>query len=111
MTTKDISPIRLSRATGWKDEGRRDQRISTPVPDGVLRLPVKHAQHPVVTGKIGEIPCYGSVGLPQGVSAIDQRYIVKLGTSNPFGLHDSEQTGVVQITLRLRRQAPKLFRL
>src|SRR5438132_5718341 len=99
VTTKDISPIRFSRATGWKDEGRRDQRISIPVPDGVLRLPGKHAQHPVMAGKIREIPRHGSVRLPQRVGAIDQSDIVKLGTSNPFGLHESEQTGVVQITL------------
>jgi hypothetical protein len=61
------------------------------LPDGVLRLPVKHAQHPVMAGKIGEIPRHGSIRLPQRVGAIDQSDIVKLGTSNAFGLHDSEQ--------------------
>ena len=111
MTTQDVSAIRLSGATGWKDEGRRDQRIGIPAPDGVLRLPIKHAQHPVMAGKIGEIPRHGSVRLPQRVGAIDQSDIVKLGTSNAFGLHDSEQTSVMQIALGLRRQAPKLFRL
>ena len=71
MTTQDISSIRLSGAAGWKDEGRRDQRIGIPAPDDVLRLPVKHAQHPVMAGKIGEIPRYGSVGLAQRIGAID----------------------------------------
>ena len=77
----------------------------------VLRLPVKHAQHPVVAGKIGEIPRHGSVRLPQRVSAIDQGDIVKLGTSNAFGLHDSEQAGIMQVALGLWRQAAKFFRL
>ena len=106
-----ISTIDFSGATGRKDEGRGDQRIGILAPDGILRLPVKHAQHPVMARKVGKIPRYGSIRLPQRIGAIDQRDIVEFGAADPLGLHDPEQAGIMQIALGLRRQAPQLFRL
>ena len=70
MTVQDISAIRPSRPPGRKDEGRRDQRVSIDVPDGILRLAVKHPQHPVMAGQIREIPRNGSIGLPKRISVI-----------------------------------------
>src|SRR4051794_35010396 len=110
MAAQDISAVRLSRPAGREDEGRRDQRVGIFAPDSLLRLPIKHAQHPVMAGKVGEIPCYGSIRLPERFSAIDQCDIVEFGTSDTLGLQDSKQAGVMQIALGLRRQAPKLFR-
>ena len=106
-----ISAIDLPGPAGRKDEGRRDQRVGILVPDRVLSARVEHAQHPVVAGEVGEIPRHGSVGLPQRIGAIDQRDIIELGAADAFWLHDPEQTGVVQIALGLRRQAPQLLGL
>ena len=79
-------------------------------PDSLLRLPIKHAQHPVMAGKVGEIPRDGSIRLPQRIGAVDQCDIVEFGTADALGLQDSKQAGIMQIALGLRRQTPKLFR-
>ncbi len=78
---KNIS-IRLSGAACRKDEGRRNQRIGIPAPDGVLGLPIKHAQHPVVASKIREIPRHGKrLPAPAKRHNRSERDIVKLSTS------------------------------
>ena len=111
MAVQHISAIDLPGAAGRKDEGRCDQRVGILVPDRILRMRVKHAQHPVVAGEIGKIPCHGSIGLPQRIGAIDQRDIIEFRAADAFGLHDPEQTGIVQITFGFRRQTPQLFGL
>ena len=63
-----------------------------------------------MAGEVGKIPGHRSVGLPQGIGAIDQRDIVEFGSADPFGLHDPEQARIMQIALSLRREAPQLFR-
>ena len=63
----------------------------------------------MVTGKVGEIPRHGSIGLAQRIGAIDKRDIVEFGPADAFGLHDAKQSGVMQIAFGLRREAPQLL--
>ena len=111
MSAQNVSAVRLSRPASREDERRRDQRVGIFTPDSLLRLPIKHAQHPVMAGKVREIPRDGSIRLPECISAVDQCDVVEFGTSNALGLQDSKQAGVMQIALGFRRQAPQFFRI
>ena len=90
MAAQPISTVNFRGPTGRKDERRRDQRVGVLVPDCVLRMPIEHAQHPVMTCEIGEIPRHGGIGLSQRIGAVDQRNIVELGATNTFRLHNPE---------------------
>ena len=111
MAVQHVTTINLSGAAGRKDEGRGDQRIGVFVPNSVLRMPVKHTQHPVMAGEIGKIPRHGSIGLPQCIGAIDQRDVIEFRSTDPFGLHDPKQAGIVQITFGFCRKTPQFFGL
>jgi hypothetical protein len=109
ITAQAIATLNFAGAAGRENEGGRDQCVRILVPNQILRPPIKHAQHPVMAGQIGEIPGYGSVTLPEQFCAVYQGDIVQLESTYPFRLNDPEETGFVQVAFGLGRQAAQFL--
>ena len=105
-----VTALDLSRPSGRKDEGRRNQCAGISTPNFVLCSFRKHCEHPVMTREVCEIPGNGRVGLTQQFCAVQQRHVIQFRPANPSRLQNPEQTRFMQVLFCFRWKVSQFFR-